>query len=136
MDLMDKNYTPDPLNNEAVSATTPDYNSTVDNAPARPEGQDGYTTPADARVSEKKAVKKSFAGGAWAALIIGALLLILLLVFILQNQQSVTLSFFAWEFAVPAGVGFLLAAVAGGLIMAMVGGVRMMQLRRQIKRGK
>lgn len=137
---MTKNYSPDPLENE-VDTTTPktsefDTTSTTDNAPARQEEQIIYHTPKDARVQEKKEVKKSFAGGAWVALIIGALLLILLLIFIMQNQQSVQLSFFTWEFAFPAGVGFLLAAIAGGLIMAMVGGVRMMQLRRQIKRGK
>jgi hypothetical protein len=79
-------------------------------------------------------VKGSFAGGTWIALIAGALLLILLLVFILQNQQPAEMTLFSWQFTFPTGVGLLLAAIAGALIMALVGGVRMIQLRRQIKK--
>ena len=77
-------------------------------------------------------VQGSFAGGTWIALIAGALLLIVLLVFIMQNQDQVDLVLFAWNFRFPAGIGFLLAAIGGALIMALVGGVRMFQLRRQI----
>lgn len=79
-------------------------------------------------------VKGSFAGGTWIALIAGALLLILLLVFILQNQQPAEMTLFSWQFTFPTGIGLLLAAIAGALIMALVGGVRMIQLRRQIKK--
>ncbi|MDO5097974.1 MAG: lipopolysaccharide assembly protein LapA domain-containing protein [Corynebacterium sp.] len=104
-----------------------EYEPAVDNLPAEVPA----TTPAPA---SKPAVKSSFAGGTWVALIAGALLLIVLLVFILQNQQPVDLTLFAWKFTFPAGVGFLLAAIAGALIMALVGGVRMLQLRRQIKK--
>lgn len=134
---MNNNHTPDPLDKN-VEPRVDNHDATAPettNAPARQEEQVIYHTPTDARVEEKKQVKSSFAGGTWVALIIGALLLIILLIFIMQNQQSVQLSFFTWEFAFPAGVGFLLAAIAGGLIMAMVGGIRMMQLRHQIKKG-
>ncbi|AKE41467.1 hypothetical membrane protein [Corynebacterium kutscheri] len=90
--------------------------------------------PESAPAPAKPQVKKTFAGGTWTALIVGALLLILLLIFIMQNQQSVTLEFFTWQFSVPAGVGTLLAAITGALIMALVGGVRIIQLRRQIRK--
>ncbi|GAB3702624.1 LapA family protein [Corynebacterium nasicanis] len=79
-------------------------------------------------------VKNSVAGGTWAALIIGALLLIALLVFILQNQQQVELNILSWTFHFPAGIGYLFSAITGALIMALVGGVRMFELRRQVKR--
>lgn len=79
-------------------------------------------------------MKRTLAGGTWAALIIGALLLILLLVFILQNQQQVELNLFAWSFQFPAGIGYLFSAIAGALIMALVGGVRMIELRRQARK--
>ena len=82
--------------------------------------------------AERTKVKGSAAGSTWVALIIGTLLLILLLVFILQNQQSVKLQLFAWEMNFPIGVGMLIAAIVGALIMALVGGVRMIQLRRQV----
>lgn len=79
-------------------------------------------------------VKGSVAASTWIALIIGFLLLILLIVFILQNQQSVELNIFAWSGAFPAGIAFLLFAIGGALFMALIGGWRMLELRRQIKR--
>lgn len=89
--------------------------------------------PVTETVVETK-VKSSLAGGTWAALIIGALLLIALLVFILQNQQQVELNVLTWTFEFPAGIAYLFAAITGALIMALVGGVRMLELRRQVKR--
>lgn len=83
---------------------------------------------------DSKKVKSSFAGGTWAALIIGALLLILLIVFILQNQQEVEITFFAWTVHFPAAIAYLLSAITGALIMALVGGWRMYELRRQVKK--
>ncbi len=88
--------------------------------------------PVTETVVETK-VKSSLAGSTWAALIIGALLLIALLVFILQNQQPVELNVLSWTFESPAGIAYLFAAITGALIMALVGGVRMLELRRQVK---
>ncbi|MCX2163047.1 LapA family protein [Corynebacterium auriscanis] len=82
----------------------------------------------------QRRVKGSTAGGTWVALIIGVLLLIILLTFILQNQEKFDLQLFAWSIQLPIGVGILLSAILGALIMALVGGVRIMQLRRQVKR--
>lgn len=110
--------------NEGRTVTGADAgDETVGTAPA-------VATPA----TEDAAVKRTLAGGTWVALIIGALLLILLLVFILQNQQQVELNLFAWSFQFPAGVGYLFSAIAGALIMALVGGVRMIELHRQVRR--
>lgn len=89
--------------------------------------------PTEATQPTQRKVVGSFAGGTWVALIAGALLLILLLIFILQNQQQTQLNLLAWSFSFPAGVGYLLAAITGALIMALVGGVRMLQLRRQVR---
>lgn len=100
----------------------------------------GATSPATTPVAspaeqQPKKVKGSLAGGTWLALIFGALLLIVLLIFIMQNQEPAQLAFFGWTFEFPLGVGLLLAAIAGALIMAMVGAIRMFQLRKQIKKG-
>lgn len=83
---------------------------------------------------EKPKVRGSVASSTWAALIIGALLLIGLLIFILQNQQPVDLNLLAWSFQFPAGIGYLFSAITGALIMALVGGVRMLELRRQVRK--
>ena len=82
---------------------------------------------------EAKNVKGSIAGGMWVSLIFGILLLILLLVFIVQNPQPTQLNLFAWHFQFPTAVGLLFAAIVGALIMALVGGIRIIQLRRQVR---
>lgn len=83
-------------------------------------------------------VKKgpSVAAGTWAFLIIGALLLILLLVFILQNQQQVEVNLFNFSWQFPAGVAYLISAIIGALITALVGGWRMIDIRRQIRKSE
>lgn len=101
--------------------------ATEETAPVQPTSVE--PTPA-----QPPKVKGSIAASTWIALIIGFLLLILLIVFILQNQQSVELNIFAWSGAFPAGIAFLLFAIGGALFMALIGGWRMLELRRQIKR--
>jgi uncharacterized integral membrane protein len=88
--------------------------------------------PAPAGNDRPNKVQGSVAGSTWVALIIGAIILILLLVFILQNMDSVRLQLFIWQWNFPIGVGMLIAAVGGGLVMASVGVVRIIQLRRQV----
>ena len=104
-------------------------------ATAPTQGEVAPVAQAEQQERTHQNVKGSVAASTWAALIIGALVLILLLVFILQNQTEAQLVFFGWEWSFPIGIGMLIAAIAGALIMAMVGIVRMTQLRRQIKRG-
>ncbi|HIW91662.1 MAG TPA: DUF1049 domain-containing protein [Candidatus Corynebacterium avicola] len=86
--------------------------------------------------SENPSVASSLAGTTWVALIVGAVVLTLLLVFILQNLDSVKLQLFIWEWNFPIGVGMLIAAIGGALLMACVGGLRIIQLRRQINHPK
>lgn len=115
----------------ASGSPTAPAHPTADTAP-RTTTKKPAKKSAESPATPAHPVKGSFAGGTWIALIAGALLLIVLLVFIMQNQNQVDLVLFAWNFRFPAGIGFLLAAIGGALIMALVGGVRMFQLRRQI----
>lgn len=80
------------------------------------------------------AKKSSTTAGLWLALILGALLLILLLVFVVQNNTPADFQYFQWSFSLPLGVAMLVAAVAGALIMAAVGSVRMMQMSWQLRK--
>lgn len=73
---------------------------------------------------------RSRTGGAWVGVVIGAVVLILLLIFVLQNLDSVRVSFLGAEASMPLGVALLLAAVAGALIVAVPGSARILQLRR------
>jgi uncharacterized integral membrane protein len=95
---------------------------------------DPTATPREYLVSPESAVKFTRAAALWSALIVGFVILILLLVFIMQNTDSATVHFFAWEWNLPIGVGVLLAAVCGGLLTVAAGTARIVQLRRAAKR--
>ncbi len=96
--------------------------------------QKSSSLPASSRSSTK--VEGSFAASTWAALIVGSVLLIGLIIFILQNQQTAELNFFQWTWHLPAGIAFLLFSIAGALIMALVGGWRMFELRHQLRKAR
>jgi uncharacterized integral membrane protein len=127
-----------------TTADTPTPTTTTDRgtsttAPAPEKGSaptggapEKEAAPAGSDTTGRRKVRSSLAGSTWVALIIGALILVLLLVFILQNMDTVTLHMFAWQWNFPIGVGMLIAAVGGALVMASVGVVRIVQLRRQV----
>lgn len=92
------------------------------------------TSPGSKPARPESAVKFTRAAALWSALIAGFLILILLLVFILQNTESATVHFFAWQWNLPIGVGILLAAVCGGLLTVFAATARIVQLRRAAKR--
>lgn len=73
-------------------------------------------------------------GATWVFLFFGMVLLILLLVFVLQNLDRVSMTLFVWQLSFPLGVGMLFAAITGALIMALIGSIRIIQLRRQVTR--
>ena len=79
-------------------------------------------------------VTRTRTGVLWTGLILSAIVLIFLLVFILQNPEPVRIRFLAFEGVLPTGVALLLAAVAGLLLVAIPGGLRMLQLRRAATR--
>src|ERR1051326_4972676 len=72
--------------------------------------------------------------GLWIGVIVAALVLIVLLVFIIQNGQTVRISFFTGGLQLPLGVALLLAAICGVLLLAVPGYGRLIQLRRAIRR--
>ena len=98
-------------------------------APSTP----GSATPGSGTPSTAP-VRRSRSGGLWVGLILSALVLLFLLVFILQNGAPVQISFFALEGTLPVGVALLLAAIAGILLVAIPGTVRILQLRRAARR--
>ena len=78
--------------------------------------------------------RRGISGTVWAALIAGVVVLILLLVFILQNNVPAHFEYMAWSFSLPLGVAMLLSAIAGALIMALVGSVRMFTLGHRLRK--
>lgn len=68
-------------------------------------------------------------GRIWTATVFGIIVLILLIVFIAQNQDQVTLRYFAYEGQVNLGLALFIAAVGGALVVAIAGAARVIQLR-------
>ena len=67
--------------------------------------------------------------GAWTAVVGGLLVLVVILVFILQNQQSVQVSFVVFSGHLPLAVALLFAMILGALIVFAFGAARLLQLR-------
>lgn len=115
--------TADPLTDPGMRLPVPAGEGPTQPVPTGPVG----TGEAPAR--------RSRTGGLWVGLILSALVLVFLLVFILQNGEPVLISFFALEGVLPSGVALLFAAIAGMLLVAIPGSLRILQLRRAARRG-
>jgi uncharacterized integral membrane protein len=74
--------------------------------------------------------------GAWTALVIGVIALVLILIFILQNLQSVQLSFLFFQGHLPLAVALLFAVILGAVIVLAFGGARISQLRGVARRSR
>jgi uncharacterized integral membrane protein len=63
-------------------------------------------------------------------------LLILLIIFIAENSRSVTVSFLGAGGHISLALALLIAAVVGAAVTLLVGSARILQLRRQVRRGR
>jgi uncharacterized integral membrane protein len=74
------------------------------------------------------------ASAVWVAVAGALLLLILLIVFILQNPTKVDVQFLGAQGTLSLGMALLIAAVAGGVLVAIAGIARVTQLRLNARR--
>ena len=72
--------------------------------------------------------------GTWVAVIAGLLVLVVLLIFILQNLDPATVRFFGAEGSLPLAIAMLFSAIGGAALVALIGGARILQLRKQARR--
>lgn len=79
-------------------------------------------------------VHRTRISGLWVGVTVAAIVLLILLVFIIQNGQTVKISFFSGSLHLPLGVALLLAAICGVLLLAVPGYGRIIQLRRAVRR--
>jgi len=70
----------------------------------------------------------------WVGLTIFAVILVLIVDFILQNTNTVKVSFLGWDWQVPLAVALLIAVAGGILVTSLAGTVRIIQLRRRVRR--
>jgi uncharacterized integral membrane protein len=68
-------------------------------------------------------------GRVWAGLIPALVFLVLLIVFIAENGQHVEVKFFGATGNVSLALALLIAAVAGAVVVLLIGGARILQLR-------
>jgi uncharacterized integral membrane protein len=100
----------------------------ADEVPRTPtDGVPPRAAPGD--VLPQHRIRRTRAGGLWVAVAAAALVLLILLIFILQNSQQVEVSFFGADGHLALGVAMLLSAVAGALLVVLVGTARIVQLR-------
>ncbi len=104
--------------------------------PSRPSDEGSTETPSPGHGSPSAAGtgRVTRASAAWVATGAALVLLVLLIVFMLQNATKVEVDFLALTGTIPLGLALLIAAVGGGVMVAIAGAARVTQLRRNVRR--
>ncbi|CAN7393401.1 lipopolysaccharide assembly protein LapA domain-containing protein [Arthrobacter sp. LjRoot78] len=109
----------------AQGVQVPDAPGQAPDAPGQAPGP--RATPTAPIPPEDRHVTR--AGMVWAAVATALAVMVLLIIFILQNQDYVQVRYFGLEGAVPLGIALFIAAVGGGVLVAVAGAARIIQLR-------
>ena len=108
---------------------------TTDPSSSRADEELAETTTSEAgSPPTRRAPRVTRASAAWVATGVALLLLILLIVFILQNSTKVEVQFLGTSGTIPLGMALLIAAVGGGVVVAIAGVTRVTQLRMHARR--
>lgn len=106
--------------------------------PIEPEPADpalsGATAPEAPVAPPPRAPRRTRVSSTWVGIALAAILLILLIIFIAENSQQVKVSFLGATGHFPLAIGLLIAAVAGIVLTLLVGSLRILQLRRDLRR--
>lgn len=107
----------------------------VTEARPEPNNPDAPATPATPVAPSSTApIKRTRVSGTWVAVIVALIILVFLLIFILQNLESATVNFLGMTGSMPLAVAMLFSAVAGAVLVALIGAARILQLRKATKR--
>ena len=102
----------------------------------QPSSPEPTPAPAFSRATTSDPLRGSRTSGIWIAVVTLIVVLILLAVFILQNTNTVEVSYFGWTGTAPLSATLLIAAAGGALLVAAAGALRILQLRRRVKRDR
>ncbi|MEE6258651.1 LapA family protein [Plantactinospora sonchi] len=105
-----------------IGSTSTDPGTT---APARPPG---------APPSPTTRLPHTRTGAAWVGICVAALICVVLIVFMLQNTQSVEVTFLWMHGTLPTALAMLIAGVGAAILTMVVGAARITQLRRLSRR--
>ena len=128
--------TPARVDATTTPGTAPEAQGAAPGAQVPDSRQVPDSTPATAARPAANQPPVTRTGVVWAAVVAALVLLILLIIFILQNQEQVAVRYFALEGFVPLGMALFIASVAGGVLVAVAGGARILQLRRNAHRAR
>lgn len=108
----------------------------TDPPPSSPSDEERAETQSkrDSAPPAPGAPPRTRASAVWVATGAALLLLILLIVFMLQNSTKVEVHFLGWTGTIPLGMALLIAAVGGGVVVAIAGVARVTQLRVHARR--
>jgi uncharacterized integral membrane protein len=111
----------DPVPGPNVSETATPQTAAARNEPPAP----GF--------DERGRVSRGRVSRAWVGLIGTAIFLILLIIFIAQNSHPVSVHFLGWSGRFSLALTILASAIAGLLLVAIPGSLRILQLRRALR---
>ena len=100
----------------------------------RPKEPPATAAPSDAPAGG--APRLTRVGATWVATAAALLLLVMLIVFILQNSMRVEVHYLGFAGSLPLGMALLIAAVGGGVVVAIAGVARLTQLRMNARRSR
>ena len=119
----------------APDASTPSHSADAGTSP-EPTGAVEPPKSKGPDVSSPGAPVPTRAAAAWFATAIALVLLVLLIILILQNQNVVEVHYLGFTGSIPLGTALLIAAVAGAAVVAIVGVIRLTQLRFTARRAR
>lgn len=103
--------------------------------PSSPQSDKGSAKAPDSSSSTKDhAPRLTRVSAVWFAIGAALLLLIMLIVFILQNPTKVEVHYLGLSGSLSLGMALLIAAVGGGVVVAIGGVARVTQLRMNARR--
>jgi uncharacterized integral membrane protein len=110
---------------------------TTDPTPSPSDESSTHAPASGASSSDARGASRfTRASATWVAVGGALILLILLIVFMLQNSTKVEVHFLGAVGTIPLGLALLIAAVAGGVVVAIAGIVRITQLRIDVRRNR
>jgi uncharacterized integral membrane protein len=103
---------------------------------AEPEFPTGRPNEAPPPTIDHASETRTRTSTVWVAVVSLVASLVLVLVFVLQNLQSVAVSFLIFHGKLPLGIALLVAATLGGVVVVAAGAARVVQLRRVRRRNE
>jgi len=105
-------------------------------APPEPPRPDIPPKSRGAATPSPNALVTTRAAAAWFATAVALVFLVLLIILILQNREVVQLHYLGFTGSLPLGTALFIAAVAGAGVVAIVGVIRLTQLRVAARRAR